>query len=173
MKKVLPIILIMAVSCLSGCDFFRKVAGRPTSGELQEKKNKIEARARYVRDSIKVVQETVRIREQERQDSIASAAALADMGVLLSDVFRFGTPLEKIERKYNVIIGVYRQFPTASAQVRAVKAKGFEPFYIPFHGDVNAVALGSSDCLSEVLAIVREGRRNGACPKDAWVYVRE
>ena len=173
MKKVLLILVIPVFLGLSGCDFLRKVAGRPTSGELQEKKDKIEARARFVRDSVKAVQEAMRIREQERQDSIASAEALADMGVLLSDVFRFGTPLEKIERKYNIIIGVYRQFPTASAQVEAVKTKGFDPFYIPFAGGVNAVVLGCSDSLADVLCMVREGRQNGACPKDAWVYVRE
>ena len=184
MKKIIPVLSIIVIFAVSGCDFLRKTAGRPTSEDIRikkelirERQEQIRIRAEYVRDSIKAAEEAAKqallLKEQERQDSLAAAATLTEMGVLISDVSRFGKPVSKPDRKYNIIIGVYRQFSTASDQVKRAASKGYEPFYIPFEDGVNAVALDSSDTLGYILETVKSARKAGVCPWDAWVYVDE
>ena len=60
MKKILVITaLAVSVCLLGGCDFFRQLAGRPTSKDIRAKQERIEQAARLHQqrlDSLKLVQ---------------------------------------------------------------------------------------------------------------------
>lgn len=182
MEKVLRIVLILSVLSLAGCDFLRKVAGRPTEAELEVKKYHIAARERAVDDSILRVREEA-LRKKAVEDSLARLASADSAafsrypagtcaGTKLSSVFSFGAPQTPLQKKYNVIIGVYRNEKIADAQMNDAQARGFSPFKIPFKGGVNAVCLASSDSFSELESLVIRGKRSGICPNGTWVYVR-
>lgn len=171
MKKEVSILLILSILTLGGCDFLRKVASRPTSQEIQAKSELIQKRQQEVRDSLFKVQETIRLAQAAKKDSLDAAGLLASLGVKSSSVFSFGTPLDLLPGRFNLITGVYRQDATARSQFNAQKAKGFDPIYVRFKGGVKAVCLASSDTLSVVASAARDGMDGKVCPKDAWVYV--
>lgn len=174
MKKVIRILLIFSILCISSCDFLRKVAGRPTEADLKAKAERIERRHQEVQDSISAVQEALRAKQvQDSLETVAAAGSLDSLGVKLSSVFRFGEPLEGLEYKYNLIIGVFRTRSIVDSKCKAASDSGFQPFLIPFEGGVNALCLCGSDSLGVVLDAFLAGRKANVCPRDAWVYVRQ
>ena len=58
MKKSYILVLLLVMLTVTGCDFFRKVAGRPTTEDIEAKKVEI---ARVEREKAEAV------REQEEQ----------------------------------------------------------------------------------------------------------
>lgn len=171
MKKEISILLIFSILALGGCDFLRKVASRPTSQDIQAKSELIRKRQQEVQDSLRKVQETIRLAQAARKDSLDAAARLTELGVKMSSVFSFGAPLDPLPGKFNVITGVFRKDATARSQFNAQKAKGYDPSYIRFKGGVKAVCLVSSDTLSVVASTVGSARADKVCPRDAWIYV--
>lgn len=174
MKKVIRILLIFSILCISSCDFLRKVAGRPTEADLQAKAERIELRRQEVRDSISAALEALRAKQiQDSLEAVAVARSLDSLGVKLSSVFRFGEPQEKLGYRYNLIIGVFRNRFIADSKYQIASNRGFSPFLIPFNGGINALCLCSSDSLGDVLDVYITGRKANVCPSDAWVYVKE
>lgn len=174
MKKVIRILLIFSILCISSCDFLRKVAGRPTEADIEAKAGYIEKRRQEIQDSVFASWKVQR--EAEVRDSILTARAahsLDSMGVKLSGVFRFGEPLEKLEYRYNLIIGVFRNRSIADSKYKMASDCGFSPFLIPFNGGINALCLCGSDSLGDVVEVFVGGCAAKICPRDAWVYVKQ
>ena len=101
---------------VSGCDFFRKIAGRPTSDVIEAKRmemladiQKKEIREQEIRDSIAAVQKA-------EQDSVETLQWLKDNGVMIIDASRFGGITADpyldweyaTESSYRVILGSFR-----------------------------------------------------------------
>lgn len=173
MKKVLRILAALSVLGLCGCDFLRIIAGRPTKAELAERMEIIEARkkaAAVFTDSASVYEPTEEKSETVERISEEDAAKRLDaMKIRTSSVFRFGAPTIELENRYNLVIGVYRNKDTADAQCNLARKKGYNPYYIPFDGGVNAVCLCGSDFLADILDVVSKADSK-VCPKDAWIY---
>lgn len=170
MKKLtIYFVLALIFSTLTSCDFLRSVAGRPTSEQLAAKRQMIERREVEIRDSIRR-EEQIRKFEAEEAEG---RQMLADAGFRTNNVFSFGAPLEALEHKYYVIIGVYRNSLTADEQVKSVSASGFFPSRIYFDGGIQAVVLCHSDRLKEIATTLNEARAGKVCPKDSWVYINE
>lgn len=182
MKKVtrfisISLILIGGINVFSSCDFLRRVAGRPTSEDLtlmshlQQMKEQMRLDSlRRSEDSIRIAQEL--IARQQRADSLTAARRLDSMGTKLSPVFRFGVPENDIPGKFNAIIGVFRTDEMAVQVLSRARGNGFDPLIFNFPSGEKAVCLISSDELSEVEEVIREGRSTRDCPKDAWIYVK-
>ena len=90
MKKTYMLLLVAVMFTVSGCDFFRKLAGRPTSDVIEAKRmemladiQKKEIREQEIRDSIAAVQKA-------EQDSVETLQWLKDNGVMIIDASRFG-----------------------------------------------------------------------------------
>ena len=65
MKKLMLLVLMVSMTVVTGCDFFRKLAGRPTSEDIEQKRIEImraqEAAHQARLDSIKVEHQKDRI----------------------------------------------------------------------------------------------------------------
>lgn len=176
MKKVFRILLILAILCTTGCDFLRRVAGRPTSAELERKAEKLEAvkaeKAKIAeQDSLKsVTPEKIEV-SPERVE--ASLRELRRMKVCISSEFRYGSPVKPIQYKYNVIAGVFRNADSAAGLVEKAKAEGYGAFLITFTAGVNAVCLSGADSPETFPGIIAKAREDGMCPSDTWVYVKK
>lgn len=156
MKKVAIICLALSLLSLSGCDFLRTVAGRPTSAELSEKKRVIEEK--------KAAADSIACRDAKKE--------LWKLGVKFSSVFTFGNPVHPLEYGYNLIVGVYLTENKARAHYDLARKEGFSPFFIEFANGAKALCLcGSDDCRAILDAVSRAGRM--VCPSDAWIYVNE
>lgn len=179
MKKVFRILLIFSILCVSGCDFLRRVAGRPTSAELQDKAAKLEAIA--AKEAEKKAQiDTAALREAEMKAAAALEeeinAALHELsrkGVTISSAFGYGKPLEPIRNKYNIVAGVFRNAESAENLVQKAKAAGFGAYLTAFSGGVNAFFLDGGDNPKDFADKISRAIEEGLCPSDTWIYVKK
>lgn len=170
MKKVATLLLILSfLSSVAGCDFLRRVAGRPTSADIERIGNAI---SEFRQDSIRKCRQRI-ADSLLMADSIARQGISEDFGVKFSGVFTFGEPSSERMKKYNLIVGVYRYLSSFAPKVAELSGRGFNPFEINFPGGEYALCLGSCDNAEGLRELISRGRGCGVCPKDAWIYVNE
>ena len=89
-KNILPALLALML-VVTGCDFFRVVAGRPTSKDIEKKRIEImkaeEAALQARLDSIAAVEAE---KQKVIQDSVEALTYIAENRVNLHDVARLG-----------------------------------------------------------------------------------
>lgn len=175
--KRFVILLACAAVFLSGCDFLRTLAGRPTSQDLEVKRAAIEqareeARLQAVLDSL----------EQVRQRMADSLAALEvhlldslsqTKGTILNPTRLGGLYTTKLEAKYYIIVGAFRTRAYAERKLGKCTEAGYTATIISFRNGLLAVGICPSDSLNDTWNKLRELRGNDICPKDAWILVNE
>ncbi len=174
MKKAITIasMTLLALSCLTGCDFFRKVAGRPVSEEILAKAQMI-AQARV--DSA--------AKEQVRLDSIAAVRRYTQDSIAAIDSLRHERVMDSRDlgglknsaqlKKYYIVIGSFSNKSNAERLSEEVSLKGFAAEQIPFRNGYTAVGLSGTDDVVEIRRSLNEVRRQDFCPKGVWVLVNE
>lgn len=166
MKKCLGITLLCAVTMLvSGCDLFRKMAGRPTSADIERKRALIEAQksAHQERlDSLDAIQKQI-------ADSLAvldslklSNSAIVETRQLTSDT-KAG-----LTARYYVIVGAFGKIENAHKLAAKAEEQSYKAELISYLNGFTAVGVCGSDKLSEVYASLQQIRQSGFCP-DAWI----
>ncbi len=173
-KSVFLLMLIMLVS-LTGCDFLRAVAGRPTGKDIEEKRiaiMKAEEKALQARlDSIRLVE------EKRLADSLASAASMDNMkaaGVLMSGPSRIGgVSGPELESGYYIIVGAFRDRKNAEKLFNMASEKGYSPVLIECRSGMTAVGAGASDSMTSIEETYARLRQETFCPKEAWILINE
>lgn len=174
MKKVMKRSFILLAVCLvavTGCDFLRKAAGRPTSADLEAKRERIQQveqlKAQQRQDSIR--------REQEREaERLATLEAhLLDslshaQGPVISPS-RLGGLESELTNRYYIIVGAFRSLPNAQKKMASCAAAGYVSTIITFRTGLNAVAVCPSDNLPYTVKMIDELRRGGICPDEGWI----
>ena len=177
MKRSVILSLALAALLLSGCDFLRSLAGRPTSGDLEEKRAAIEraqeeARHQATLDSLEKVR-------QRMADSLAALEAhLLDSlsqakGTILNPTRLGGLYTTKLESRYYIVVGAFRTRSYAERKLNRCSEAGYTATIISFRNGLLAVAVCPSDSLNETVKRLRELRGNGICPPDGWILVNE
>ena len=162
--------LALAVCLLGGCDFFRSLAGRPTSADIAAKRERIEleeaAHQRQL-DSIKLVQKQISDSLstldslRKAKESIISTRQLSPRGQ------------ETLPYRYYVIIGAFSTPANADRQAAKAEAAGYPATAIPFKNGFTAVGICPSNSLPEVYASLRDVRKEAFCPAAAWILNNE
>ena len=152
--------------CVSGCDFLRSIAGRPTSADIEAKRLLIEREEAAHR---------------ARLDSLAAIRKQVTDSLALLDSIRImnGTIVEKrqlnrlsttsLSRRYYIIVGSFGDRSNALRLSKAIKSKGYETELIPYKNGFTAVGVCPTDSLSSVCASLRKVRGESFCPADAWI----
>ena len=177
MKRFVILSLSLAALLASSCDFFRSLAGRPTSEELEEKKVEMlriqeEIRHQAVLDSLEQVR-------QRMADSLAALEAhLLDSlsqtkGTILNPTRLGGLFTTKLEAKYYIVVGAFRTRSYAERKLAKCNEAGHTGTIISFRNGLLAVGICPSDSLNDTWNKLRELRGNGICPKDAWILINE
>ena len=171
MKKILVITALAATVCLlGGCDFFRQLAGRPTSRQIRAKQERIEQEARRHQqrlDSLKLVQKQI-------SDSLATLDSLRDAKESLITTRQLtGGGKYDIPYRYYVMIGSFSSPDNATRQAARAQEAGYPATLIPFRNGFTAVGCCPSDNLTEVYASLRKLREEDFCPSDAWILNNE
>jgi len=177
MKRSVLLSLVFASLLLSGCDFFRYIAGRPTSEDLEDKRIEMlkiqeEVRHQAYLDSLEQVRKRM-------ADSLAALDAhLLDSlsqrkGTLLNPTKLGGLYTTKLEAKYYIIVGAFRTRSYAERKLNKCNEAGYAATIISFRNGLLAVGVCPSDSLNETVKTLRELRGNGICPKDGWILVNE
>ena len=171
MKKVLAMAALAASICLlGGCDFFRQLAGRPTSRDIEAKRLRIEREAEAHQrrlDSLKLVQKQI-------SDSLATLDSLRNAKESMVSTRQLATNRGyDLPYRYYVIIGSYSSPANAERQAGKAEAAGYPVTQIPFRNGFIAVGVCPSNSLTEVYASLRKLRSERFCPKDAWILNNE
>ena len=173
MKKTL-ILAVMLLSVVSSCDFVRTLAGRPTSAQLEEMREERmraeEARHQAVLDSMeraeKALAEALAAREQELLDSLTQAH-----GTVLNPSRLGGLYTTKLESKYYIVVGAFRNRTYAERKLTQCNEAGYTATIISFRNGLLAVSVCPSDNLEETLRTLKKLRGTEVCPEDGWILM--
>lgn len=172
MKKSLLVVLTLGIMMsVTGCDFMRRLAGRPTSEDIErirvEKLLAEEAALKASLDSLKAEKEAV-------QDSIDSLEFFVQQGgTVLNPSKLGGLYTTKLQYKYYVIIGAFRNRANAEALLRTAEKADYKPVLISFRNGLLAVGLCPMEERFGALEMVRMIRKESFCPADVWILVNE
>lgn len=177
MKKTMLPALLALMLVVTGCDFFRMVAGRPTSKDIEKKRIEIikaeEAALQARLDSIAAVEAE---REKTVRDSVEALAYIKENHVTLHEAARVGG-IQKDELTdssagtlYRVMLGSFKDRGNAEKLMHKVAEAGdFMPHLIVLRSGMVAVAACPSDRIQNVVWGLKELRTHDVCPADAWI----
>ena len=163
-------ILLMGVSlfAVTGCDFFRTLAGRPTSRDIANMKIEI-ANAEKAKEQARM--DSCR---RAQADSLAALDSIKQYGgSILNPAKLGGLFATKLEARYSVIVGAFMFRSNAEALFRKAKSAGYEPSLISFNNGLIAVGLCSTDSVIQAKEALKKVRREKFCPKDVWILLNE
>ena len=147
----LSVILLSVTLVVTGCDFFRVLAGRPTSKEIEAKREEILRSAQDDKDSLQVV-------KPEMTEPVPVRPA--------------GTASREKKRFY-VIMGAFSSRENAEKYAERIKSFGYEPEFFGFTEGRTAVGIGGTDDPEEAKAFMKELKGQDFCPEGVWILDRK
>ena len=176
MKRTLILALALTTLLAGSCDFVRRVAGRPTAAQVEEirleRMRQEEARHQAILDSMERVRkhlaDSIAAREAFLLDSLSQAK-----GTVLNPSKMGGLFTTKLEAKYCIVVGAFRNRAYAERKLVKCNEAGYTATIISFRNGLLAVSVCPSDDLNEVVKTLRQLRGTGICPKDGWILVNE
>lgn len=164
MKKAVIFAILMSAFVLGGCDMFRKMAGRPTSEELDLKKMEIARRQAQI--------EAMKVEQKHVADSLAMLDSLRKMcGKMLWLEDMGGVYTTDLDAKYYIVVGSFKKHSNADAMIRAASEAGFVPVRISCKNGFDAIAVAPASTLEDALLSLQSVKREEFCPSDVWVLV--
>lgn len=175
MKRSL-IMALALVTLVSSCDFVRTLAGRPTAAQLEEIRQQRmaaeEARHQATLDSMERVQkhmaDSLEALEKYLLDSLVQAK-----GTVLNPSKLGGLYTTKLEAKYCIVVGAFRNRYYAERKLKECNNAGYTATIISFRNGLMAVSVCPSNSLAETLKTLKQLRGTGICPPDSWILINE
>lgn len=147
--------LIVSVTiAVTGCDFFRRLAGRPDS-------EWIESKAEVIRKK----EEALRI----RQDSLEKARQFAADSAAAADSVR----LANHRYRFCIILGSFSSKENAERYLEEISLKGYNGELLAFRNGTTAVGVCRTDDEEQARKSLDELQRQDFCPKGAWILERK
>lgn len=146
-------VMTLVATAVTGCDFFRRLAGRPDS-------EWIEAKAEAIRQE----EEALRI----RQDSLVRARKAEADSLAAADSVR----LANHRYRFCVILGSFSSKENAERYVEEIAAKGYKGELLTFRNST-AVGVCPTDDEEQAKKSLSELQRQDFCPNGAWILERK
>lgn len=146
-------VMTLVATAVTGCDFFRRLAGRPDS-------EWIEAKAEAIRQE----EEELRI----RQDSLERARKAEADSLAAADSVR----LANHRYRFCVILGSFSSKENAERYVEEIAAKGYKCELLTFRNST-AVGVCPTDDEAQAKKSLSELQRQDFCPNGAWILERK
>jgi hypothetical protein len=167
MKKLTVLSMLLLTIFLTGsCDFFRSIAGRPTSAEIEQKLIQIkseEAAHKAMVDSLKKV-------EKAYADSLAVVDSMSRKKETLMNTNKLGgLNSNSAYAKYYIIIGSFMDKANAKRLADKVGNLGYPATLICFKNGYNAVGICPSGTLVDVYTALNKIKNEKFCPSGAWI----
>lgn len=171
MRNTVLTVLVLASFLVSGCDMFRKLAGRPTAEEIDRMRIEMMAEkeaAHQARiDSLRSV-------ERMLADSLAILDSLKQMrGTILNPSDMGGMFTTKLGSRYYIVVGSFLRRANAESLFSEVQARGYTPVLVNFRNGFNSVAIAPADNLRQVMESLKAVKTEPFCPDDVWILVNE
>lgn len=146
-------VMTLVATAVTGCDFFRRLAGRPDS-------EWIEAKAEAIRQE----EEALRI----RLDSLEKARKAEADSLAVADSVR----LANHRYRFCVILGSFSSKENAERYVEEIAAKGYKGELLTFRNST-AVGVCPTDDEEQAKKSLSELQRQDFCPNGAWILERK
>ena len=164
-------VFLSAALIVSGCDFMRKVAGRPTSADLEAM---VAAREQEEARAARALQERQQ-RERELQYQADSLLAVQTMeGIVMNRLSDLNVRVTtELPAKYNVVLGAFSDASNADNLISRLKEAGYEASAMRYRSGKTAVLACCTDSFVELGKSFASLQKENYCPKDVWVIVKE
>jgi cell division septation protein DedD len=181
MKKLIQTVLILIPVALAatGCDFFRKLAGRPTSDQIAAM-----AEAIRLEESARIADSLRKALAEPQEDSAAiapapatPAAQAASTPTASSPVTAATTPAAAAPapagdlKRFYVVMASFGNSANANKYASILEAKGY-PATILKRGSYQVVAVCGTDDEAAIKQSFDEIRRQDFCPQGVWIIDR-
>ena len=167
MKRTVIFILIVASMSFVSCDAFRKLAGRPTSDD-------IEAIIENSRKEQEAARQQIAEIEKAYADSLAVLDSLRQLGGTILNSSKIGALYTtKLDYRYYVVVGAFKNRVLAERLLVRVNDAGYVGTIISFRNGFNAVAICPSQSLSATFKDLAKVKGEDFCPEDVWILVNE
>ena len=169
------LIFLTVMLTVTGCDFFRKVAGRPTSEDIEMKRLEMMWDLEEKAAKEKAYKDSVAKAQQALKDSAAALDYLQQNRVSVITPQKLGGMLTKdLKSGYYVVLGSFKSGANAQALLYKVRAAGnYSPVLVTFRNGMVAVAAYPSDKVQDAVAHLKELKTQDFCPPDAWILKNE
>lgn len=146
-------VMTLVATAVTGCDFFRRLAGRPDS-------EWIEAKAEAIRQE----EEALRI----RQDSLERARKAEADSLAAADSVRQANH----RYRFVVILGSFSNKENAERYIKEIAGKGYKGELLAFRNST-AVGVCGTDDPGKAQESLKELQRQDFCPNGAWILERK
>ena len=162
-KTLLFATLFVSVLLVSGCDFFRKIAGRPTSDEISAKLEALTA-------SISVLQDGESTPDMSYNDSLIVMKALETNPEILMKanpaLVKSGSGLDT---DFCVMTGTFRKSSNADKLYLKARSAGYNAILIHYSNGLTAVGVEPTDNLIEAYHSLVRVLKEDFFPGDSWI----
>lgn len=164
---MLPVIflLVAVATAVTGCDFFRKLAGRPTSADLKVMAAAIEAEeAKKVAPADTIVVETL---GAAMADTVAAAPAPAPVsasGAVAAE--------HQGKKRFYIVLASFSNPGNAGKYARQMEQRGYQAELFGFKGGYTGVGICGTDDEQQAKESLKEVRRQDFCPEGVWILDR-
>ena len=168
--------MALCAVALTGCDFIRWVAGRPSSSQLEkmrvEKLRRDELRHQARLDSMRAVQ-------KQMADSLAALEGFlldslsSQKGAMFTPERFGGLEASTITTKYCIVVGAFRESGNAERMLHKCTALGYAAAIIRFRNGLSAVAVCQEDNLTKAVRNLNEIRSGGVLPEGSWLFINK
>jgi hypothetical protein len=200
--RIFPVCILFIIALsVTSCDFFRKLAGRPTAAQLatlQWRKDSLERAAKAnVSAADTILVSSASVSTAAPSAASASAAPAPASPAVATDVTTLkaslsaaipGTIIHSLSRygglsaesgmkvstlpRYSIIVGTFKNADNAARYTLTMKKKGFTSAQsLHLKGAYTLVMVASVESVQEVLSVF--GDFSGRLPKDAWVLLND
>ena len=146
-------VMTLVATAVTGCDFFRRLAGRPDSEWIEAKAEAI----RQEEEALRIRQDSLERARKAEADSLAAADSVR----LANHRYRFCVSLGSFSSKEN-----------AERYVEEIAAKGYKGELLTFRNST-AVGVCPTDDEEQAKKSLSELQRQDFCPNGAWILERK
>lgn len=173
MRKLLPhiVLLLLAVFSVSGCDFFRKLAGRPTSSEIEAMRQAI-ALKQEARDTVSVDPETATAQETPETPEAAETPEPTVQPAPAKETVPSSSTGTDGKKRYYIIVASFSKVENAERCAERMAGRGYPGELLKFKGGYTAVGVLGTDDMQEAQASLKELKRQDFCPQGVWILDR-
>ena len=166
MKQFHSIFLLVLLSLsLSSCDLFRKIAGRPTSADIEKKRSALEMEQKAHNDRL----DSLKLLQTQISDSLAALDSIRLQGSSIVEARQL-TDQEKsrLPYSYSVIVGAFGNPENAGRFAQQASEAGYPSTLIRYRNGFTAVGVCPTDRIVDAYESLKTVRQSGFCP-DAWI----
>ena len=169
-KCLIISLLLVCSALLTGCDFVRSALGRPTSADIDAKRQLILEENRVAAEE-KAKAEAA---EKYSRDSLAALNSFADKGIQMK--LRSELPATIVsapELRYYIIAGAFGTPSNAEKLQSNLVEKGFNSEILVYRSGIRAVGVTPTDDIVELYGSYDRLVGEKIIPADAWILVNE